>query len=132
MGSDTLGQNPLVGERFARFRAAWGDTFTYPLKGLVIKDRRRLEKLATTGHQISDPYDAQGVRELIAWHGRLIRRLLPVGALALPGFVAVDVFIMDRPRWVTGVLVVVYLLAALLALNRHRRHLRTSQANGWS
>jgi hypothetical protein len=119
-----------MGERFSRFRAAWGDAMTDPLRGLPIKERRRLGKLATSGQKIADVQDAQRVQELISWQGRLMRRILPLITVGLL-FVAIDVLI-GRPLWSTGFLIVAYVLAILLGLHVRRRHFQTSRVNGWS
>jgi hypothetical protein len=126
-----------MGDRFARFRAAWGDTWTNPLEGLPRRDQGRAGKLAYSGRPIPNPKDAEAIRELLSWHMRLTRRWLTLTAVGILLFAA-----MTGLFWLPGHLrasvsiwwasmIVLDFGAVLLLLYARRRLRRTAQANGW-
>ena len=130
-------QNYLVGKRFSNFRAAWGDTWTNPLKGMFWREQRRLAKLASSGQRILDAEDARRVRELAFWNLRLYGRFLTVVTVAVPLSLAIDGLSALlghplRPWWHSVVSVAAYLFAVLGLRHLRRQQTRTCQANEWN
>jgi hypothetical protein len=122
-----------MGERFSRFREAWGDTWEDPLKGLPFKERRRLNKLAQSGRRIADPQEAERVREAVSWMDRVSRRwlTLSIGYLFLLPVMAVFWWTIGGPLWLGLVAVAVSIVPVWQILFLRRRLSRTIQSNGW-
>jgi hypothetical protein len=125
-----------MGTRFGRFRAAWADTWTNPWKGIPWRDQRRFGKLARSGQLITDPEDAERVRDYVFWIRRLAQRwLLFMGFFVLIDLVTVAARLASgHPFRFDKDVIYVCLAVPIAALYWWllRRDWRTAEANGWT